>query len=151
MKRKPVMFFLLGLFVFIGGAAVVSIRESEVPDRERTLKNSDVVGIWEGSKGGRIELKEDGKVVLSKIRHDPLCASSAGADSLGKVSAEGVWQFGRYPDEGPGVRIEYGVGDSQPAACTIWAVWIGKTPEELVYLLHDDANGERFKRPLSQG
>ena len=147
MKNRTITLSLIaGIAAFCIGAALLS--ENELKNTAgRELTTSDVVGVWEGSKGGRVEIKPGGKVTLIGIHQNPSCLSSEERSHSTLASGEGAWTPDRYRDEAPGDRIDY--KPSNPASdrqCTIWMAWAGTHPNWIVYFLHDDAHGERFKR-----
>ncbi|MFD9339182.1 hypothetical protein ACFWBF_33055 [Streptomyces sp. NPDC060028] len=92
----------LALLVALG--AVVAIREAD-RDRVPGFKAADAIGTWEGSKGGRIDIKEDGKVTLAGVRTPPACLRDATPESV--FSGEGAWALDQRQDEPPGVRFDY--------------------------------------------
>ncbi|MGR4884231.1 hypothetical protein ACIPUC_33145 [Streptomyces sp. LARHCF249] len=146
MKKRPVILLSLALLLFTAGAAGLSITQSG-DENDRKIVNADIVGIWVGSKGGKFEIREDGKAALNGIKQNPSCFPPEDAKSQELATGEGVWEFARYPDESPGVRIDYRVPNPQSPVCNIWAVWVGGDPSGEIHLLHDVARGERFSRP----
>ncbi len=71
-----------------------------------------------------------------------------------RVSGKGTWTIGSFPDEGPGMRIEFEPKGGRPVrSCRIWSVFTGKKPLSEMYPLNDDGKGERYRRqkPVSRG
>lgn len=83
--------------------------EGETPK----LGSGEVVGVWEGSGGGRIEFRADGTFDMSGI---PRSAVEPAFPSLppgkGSLSGKGEWYMEGQRDPGSGIALSFSKGGS---------------------------------------
>ncbi|MFE9929569.1 hypothetical protein [Streptomyces sp. NPDC005533] len=133
-----------GLFV-----ALVAAFQMEGQGRDgEALEMSDVVGVWQGSDGGRLTLRTDGSADLEKVtRPGPECGRSA--DAAGRsYTGPATWVFDTYPDENPGVRFDY-QGPATAKPCKLYLV-VFHQQDGTKGFLPQDPPGVRYVRSTGQ-
>ncbi|MFF3084527.1 hypothetical protein ACFVRB_05660 [Streptomyces nojiriensis] len=88
------------------------------------LTAQDVIGTWQGDRGGRLEVLADGRGRLTDLSGWPCTPGPERA----MLTGEGTWVLARHSDEDPGIQIliRFTV-DGTPAvqACDNWFVLHG--------------------------
>ncbi|MFE9466350.1 hypothetical protein ACFYNW_22230 [Streptomyces virginiae] len=127
--RRTVWWFIgaTGLFVVLVVVFFMHLGE----DGDDPLAITDVVGVWQGSDGGRLTVRADGSADLERARRPgPDCGQST--DAAGRsYTGPATWVFDTYPDEKSGIRFDY-QGPATAKPCKLYLV---------VFSLKDGAKG----------
>ena len=91
--------------------ALFSLQACEA-ERE-TLDSKQVVGVWEGSGGGRVQFHENGRFEMSGIPRNALAFSFVDPPpGKGKISGEGTWELEGGRDQGGSIELLIAKGGS---------------------------------------
>ncbi len=89
---------LFGLLVLAAVKVALSVEGSEP---SVALTEEDVIGTWQGDRGGRLEVLPDGRVRLTDLSGWPCTPGPKRA----VLTGEGSWTIDRHSDEDPGIQI----------------------------------------------
>ncbi|MFE4638556.1 hypothetical protein ACFRJ1_35000 [Streptomyces sp. NPDC056773] len=86
---------------------------SALVPRDRRLSVSEVEGTWTAASGSRLTVRSDGSAELENV--------PGPGEDCGTVMHTGpaTWVFGTYPDESPGIRLDY-PGAPAGGTCTVY-------------------------------
>ncbi|MFE5913609.1 hypothetical protein ACFQ6B_31615 [Streptomyces wedmorensis] len=130
--RRFVWFWIAaGGFVI---AALMGLLISLVENPDPPLTTNDVVGVWSASDGGRLTVRPDGSAVLEQVMEPE--AGCGQADSNFRTGPA-TWVFDTYPDESPGIRLDYPGVDAGQTCSVYLAIVISDKHGTAGYLPHD--------------
>ncbi|WP_405527919.1 hypothetical protein OG592_08655 [Streptomyces avidinii] len=105
---------LFGVLVAVAACTAYEIGVQR--DDPPTLREADVIGVWEGNQGARIEFMPEGRARLTDAR-----AWTCTPDRKpGVLTAEGSWTLDRRPDEAPGALVLFAVDGLPTKGCADW-------------------------------
>ncbi|AWZ09028.1 hypothetical protein DRB96_36585 [Streptomyces sp. ICC1] len=96
------------LSVAAGGCVIAALTSFPVDlteDRSGPpLAVNDVEGVWSASSGGRLTVRADGSAELENV---PEPGHGCGQAPSAFHTGPATWVFDTYPDESPGIRLDY--------------------------------------------
>ncbi|MFF3731493.1 hypothetical protein ACFYXM_14520 [Streptomyces sp. NPDC002476] len=111
------------------------------------LRSEEVVGVWKGSGGGRIEFRADGTFDMSGIPRSAIeLSSSTTQPGKGSLSGRGEWEMEWDRDPSSGVEISFADGTE---SALLEITRIGDEPEMYFELNVDTDRGYRVRREAS--
>ncbi|MEV7418867.1 hypothetical protein [Streptomyces sp. NPDC089919] len=97
------------------------------------LAVSDVAGVWSAADGGRLTVRADGSAELKEV---PAPGAGCGRTDAGVHTGPATWVFDTFPDESPGIRLDYH-GAATGAMCSVYlAVFISDEHDAEGFLTH---------------
>lgn len=137
----PVLLFI-ALFVMQGC-------EGKSPE----LRSEEVVGVWKGSGGGRIEFRADGTFDMSGVSRSAVePAFSSLPPGQGSLSGKGRWDMDGQRDPGSGIELRFVEGGSftdEGGFAQLRTVRGGDEPEVYFEGDPDTDRGYRVRRATS--
>ncbi|MFF3627944.1 hypothetical protein [Streptomyces sp. NPDC002164] len=123
--------------------------EEESPE----LRSEEVVGVWKGSDGGRIEFRADGTFDMSGIPRSAVKPSfSTLPPGKGSLSGRGKWDMEWQRDPGSGIELRFAEGGSftdEGGFALLRAARGGDEPEVYFEGDPDTEDGYRVRREPS--
>ncbi|MFF2895207.1 hypothetical protein [Streptomyces sp. NPDC057966] len=121
--------------------------------RSPELRSEEVVGVWKGSGGGRIEFRADGTFDMSGIPRSAVEPAFATLPpGKGSLSGKGKWYMEGQRDPGSGVALSISKGGSftdDTGAAVLRAARNGDEPEVYFEGDPDTDRGYRVRREVS--
>ncbi|MFE2935065.1 hypothetical protein [Streptomyces sp. NPDC059221] len=115
--------------------------------RSPELRSEEVVGVWKGSGGGRIEFRADGTFDMSGIPRSAVeLSSSTPPSGKGSLSGRGEWEMEWHRDPSSGVEISFADGTE---SALLEVAGNGDEPEMYFELDVDTDRGYRVRREVS--
>ncbi|MET9562580.1 hypothetical protein [Streptomyces tauricus] len=93
---------------------VIALFSLEACEAERaTLDSDQIVGVWKGPGGGRIQFHENGRFEMSGIPRNAMALSFADPPpEKGRIAGEGTWQLEGGRDQGAALELLIDKGES---------------------------------------
>ncbi|MFD3467854.1 hypothetical protein ACFWWM_16040 [Streptomyces sp. NPDC058682] len=137
--------------VSTAGAAILWILSLDPGSTHRfnPKDRSALAGDWESKSGGTMRLDENGNFSASNINLELTCSAKRDRKLNPRMSGSGKWDFGSFPDEGPGIVVAFKPEGLGIADCTVWGTFGGDTTSPKIYLLQDNGTPEYYQRPVS--
>ncbi|APU43068.1 hypothetical protein [Streptomyces sp. TN58] len=114
------------LSVLFGLLLLLALAFGMLGGKSSALTEADVIGIWHGDRGARLEVLADGRARLS----DASAWKCSRGDKPGVFTGEGSWTLGHLTDENPGILLTFSP-DGTPAvqSCSDWFLLDGTGKE----------------------